>query len=107
MEPWFHRRQFPQCWNASTISRSLLDTPSLSAAGRCTLAFQGMSDEEAFKQSVESITGNISKTISTKGMLSVYNSLSDADKKIFEEVRHREALLAKEVCRGARCPHNT
>lgn len=36
---------------------------------------------------MESITGPISRTISTKGMLSVYNSFNEADKKIFEQVR--------------------
>ncbi|CAI5530462.1 unnamed protein product [Closterium sp. Naga37s-1] len=44
----------------------------------------GMSDEEAFKNTVECITGNLSKTISTKGMLSVYDSLSEEGKKEFE-----------------------
>jgi hypothetical protein len=53
-----------------------------------------MSDEEAFKQSVESITGPISKTISTKGMLTVYNSLDDAGKKIFQEVGHVYCYLS-------------
>ncbi|CAI5525536.1 unnamed protein product [Closterium sp. Naga37s-1] len=44
----------------------------------------GMSDEEAFKNTVECITGNLSKTISTKGMLAVYDSLSEEGKKEFE-----------------------
>ncbi|CAI5962194.1 unnamed protein product [Closterium sp. NIES-65] len=44
----------------------------------------GMSDEEAFKNTVECITGNLSKTISTKGMLAVYDSLSAEGKKEFE-----------------------
>jgi len=40
------------------------------------------SDEEAFKRSVECITGPISKTISTQGMPAVYNMLDDAGKKV-------------------------
>jgi hypothetical protein len=41
-----------------------------------------MSDEDAFKRSVESITGPISRTISTKGMPAVYNSLDAQGKKV-------------------------
>ncbi|XP_012079057.1 ketol-acid reductoisomerase, chloroplastic [Jatropha curcas] len=44
----------------------------------------GMTEDEAYKNTVECITGNISKTISTKGMLAVYNSFSEEDKKLFE-----------------------
>jgi ketol-acid reductoisomerase len=44
----------------------------------------GMSEELAYKNTVECITGNISKTISAKGMLAVYNSLSEDGKKEFE-----------------------
>jgi ketol-acid reductoisomerase len=44
----------------------------------------GMSEEEAYKNTVESITGVISKTISTKGILAVYESLSEEGKKEFE-----------------------
>lgn len=43
----------------------------------------GMSEELAYKNTVECITGIISKTISTKGMLSVYNALSEEGKKEF------------------------
>jgi ketol-acid reductoisomerase len=46
----------------------------------------GMSDEDAFKCSVECITGPVSKTISTKGMLAVYEQLDAAGKKVFAEV---------------------
>ena len=42
-----------------------------------------MSKEEAFKNTVECITGPITKIISTKGIDAVYKSLNDADKKIF------------------------
>ncbi|KAF8411041.1 hypothetical protein HHK36_003580 [Tetracentron sinense] len=44
----------------------------------------GMSEGLAYKNTVEYITGIISRTISTKGMLAVYNSLSEDGKKEFE-----------------------
>ncbi|ESQ44221.1 hypothetical protein EUTSA_v10005853mg [Eutrema salsugineum] len=44
----------------------------------------GMSEELAYKNTVECITGTISRTISTQGMLAVYNSLSEEGKKDFE-----------------------
>ncbi|KAL5571014.1 hypothetical protein UlMin_020611 [Ulmus minor] len=44
----------------------------------------GMDEDLAYKNTVESVTGIISKTISTKGMLCVYNSLSEEGKKEFE-----------------------
>ncbi|KAJ0960921.1 hypothetical protein J5N97_001177 [Dioscorea zingiberensis] len=43
----------------------------------------GMTEELAYKNTVECITGIISRTISTKGMLSVYESLSEDGKKEF------------------------
>lgn len=43
----------------------------------------GYSKEEAFNNSVESITGPISKTISKRGMLAVYEALSEKDKETF------------------------
>ncbi|MCB0197618.1 MAG: ketol-acid reductoisomerase, partial [Anaerolineae bacterium] len=43
----------------------------------------GYSKEDAFINSVESITGPISQLISKKGMQAVYDSLSDADKETF------------------------
>ncbi|MFP3983948.1 MAG: ketol-acid reductoisomerase [Desulfurivibrionaceae bacterium] len=45
----------------------------------------GMSEEEAFKHSVESVTGPISRTISHNGILAVYESLTDEGKKTFEQ----------------------
>ncbi|GAB4859625.1 hypothetical protein Ancab_011099 [Ancistrocladus abbreviatus] len=45
---------------------------------------RGMSEDLAYKNTVESITGTISKTISTEGMLAVYNSLSEEGKKEFQ-----------------------
>ncbi|RID47442.1 hypothetical protein BRARA_I04036 [Brassica rapa] len=44
----------------------------------------GMSEDLAYKNTVECITGTISRTISTQGMLAVYNSLSEEGKKDFE-----------------------
>jgi ketol-acid reductoisomerase len=44
----------------------------------------GMAEDAAYKNTVESVTGVISKTISTKGMLAVYNAFSDEGKKEFE-----------------------
>ncbi|KAJ0018113.1 hypothetical protein Pint_10409 [Pistacia integerrima] len=44
----------------------------------------GMSKDLAYKNTVECITGIVSKTISTKGMLAVYNSLSEDGKREFE-----------------------
>ncbi|CAL4909644.1 unnamed protein product [Urochloa decumbens] len=46
---------------------------------------QGMDEESAYKNTVEGITGIISKTISKKGMLEVYNSLSEEGKKEFHK----------------------
>jgi len=45
------------------------------------------SEEDAFKNSVECITGPISKTISSKGMPAVYESLDAQGKEIFKQVR--------------------
>lgn len=44
----------------------------------------GMSDEDAFKNTAESITGNISRKISKDGIKSVYDSLDAEGKKEFE-----------------------
>jgi len=46
---------------------------------------QGLSPEPAFINSVESITGPISKTISRHGILGVYNSLDDKEKQTFSK----------------------
>lgn len=43
----------------------------------------GMTPEEAFVHSTESVTGPISKTISRSGIIGVYESLSEDDRKIF------------------------
>ncbi|PPD72456.1 hypothetical protein GOBAR_DD30631 [Gossypium barbadense] len=44
----------------------------------------GMSEDLAYKNTVECITGIISKTISTQCMLAVYNSMSEEGKREFE-----------------------
>mmetsp|Transcript_13040 Transcript_13040/g.29150 ORF Transcript_13040/g.29150 Transcript_13040/m.29150 type:complete len:538 (-) Transcript_13040:63-1676(-) len=58
---------------------------------------QGMSPEEAFIQSSESITGPITKTISKYGILKVYNDLQGADKGLFEKAYSAAYLPAKEI----------
>jgi len=50
----------------------------------------GMAEDAAYKNTVESITGIISKTISTKGMVAVYKSLNDEGK--FTEMCLRASL---------------
>jgi len=47
---------------------------------------KGMKEEEAFRASVENITGPISKTISHKGILAVYEQLGEEGKKIFAKI---------------------
>ncbi len=44
----------------------------------------GMSDEDAFLNSTESLTGSISSLLSKKGLLGVYDSFSDKEKTLFE-----------------------
>lgn len=58
---------------------------------------QGMSAEEAFTQSSESITGNIVKIISTKGIKAVYDQLEGEDKKTFETAYSASYTPAKEI----------
>jgi ketol-acid reductoisomerase len=58
----------------------------------------GMSDEEAFKHTVECITGPISKTISTQGMPAVYNMLDDAGKKVFADAYAASFKPAMDIC---------
>lgn len=58
---------------------------------------QGMTPEEAFVNSCESITGPITKTISKKGIMSLYESLTAEDKAVFEKAYSASYLPAKEV----------
>jgi ketol-acid reductoisomerase len=50
------------------------------------LVRQGLSRDDAFINSVESITGPISRMISRQGLLAVYDSLNDADKETFKRI---------------------
>ena len=59
---------------------------------------QGMSPEEAFLQSSESITGNIVKIISTEGIKAVYDKFSGEDKEEFQKAYSASYLPAKEIC---------
>jgi len=58
---------------------------------------QGMTPEDAFLNSCESITGNIVKIISTKGIKAVYDQLSAEDKKIFQKAYSASYYPAKEI----------
>jgi len=58
----------------------------------------GATDEEAFVRSVESITGPISRTISTKGMKAVYEGLDAAGKKVFEQAYTASFGPAMDIC---------
>jgi ketol-acid reductoisomerase len=58
---------------------------------------QGMTPEQAFTESCESITGNIVKTISTKGIKAVYDQMDDDEKKIFETAYSASYMPAKEI----------
>jgi ketol-acid reductoisomerase len=58
---------------------------------------QGMTPEDAFLNSSESITGNIVKIISTKGIKAVYDKLSGEDKKIFQKAYSASYMPAKEI----------
>lgn len=59
---------------------------------------QGMSAEEAFLHSSESITGPITKTISKQGILKVYETLSASDKALFEKAYSAAYKPAREIC---------
>jgi ketol-acid reductoisomerase len=58
---------------------------------------QGMDPKQAFNETVESITGPISATISHKGIRAVYDGMSDADKKTFEIAYSAAYRPAREV----------
>ena len=53
-------------------------------AKKCSSA---CSEEDAFKNSVECITGPISRIISTQGMPAVYEALDAKGKEVFKEAR--------------------
>ena len=56
------------------------------------------SDEDAFRESVESITGPITRIISRDGMLGVYEQFDDAGKKIFEQAYSAAIGPAMDIC---------
>ena len=58
---------------------------------------QGMSNEDAFLNSAESITGPISKTISKRGIMAVYDALPAAGKAEFERAYAAAYPPAREV----------
>jgi ketol-acid reductoisomerase len=58
---------------------------------------QGMTPEQAFIESSESITGKITKVISTQGIKAVYDMLNDEDKKIFQTAYSASYKPAKEI----------
>jgi ketol-acid reductoisomerase len=58
---------------------------------------QGMSADQAFVESCESITGNIVKIISTQGIKAVYDGLSGEDKEIFKQAYSASYMPAKEI----------
>ena len=58
---------------------------------------QGQSHEEAFRQTAESVTGPISKTISKQGILALYEGLDAAGKKTFEQAYSASYPASREV----------
>lgn len=64
----------------------------------CCCCCCSCSDEDAFKHSVECITGPVSKTISTKGMLAVYNMLDEAGKKVFADAYAASFRPTMDIC---------
>ena len=58
---------------------------------------KGMTEEEAFINSTQSITGPISKTISRSGLKAVYEELDDAEKVIFKRAFCASYHPAKEI----------
>ena len=58
---------------------------------------QGMSADDAFLNSCESITGVISKQISKQGILAVYEGLDAAGKQVFEQAYAASYGSAKEI----------
>lgn len=57
----------------------------------------GAGEKEAFERTAETITRPISKTISRKGLLAVYEALNDADKAVFEKAYEAAYEPAHEI----------
>ena len=58
---------------------------------------EGMSPEDAFLHTSESITGPITKKISKNGILAVYNDLNAEDKKLFEKAYSASYYPARDI----------
>lgn len=58
---------------------------------------QGMTPEQAFTESCESITGPITKIISKEGVLKLYNSLAPADRATFDKAYSAAYKPAREI----------
>ncbi len=58
---------------------------------------EGMSKEDAFLHSAESVTGPISKTISKEGIIAVYEQLGAADRATFEKAYAATYPAAREI----------
>ncbi|KDD76783.1 catalytic domain of acetohydroxy acid isomeroreductase [Helicosporidium sp. ATCC 50920] len=59
----------------------------------------GMSEEEAYRNTVECVTGPLTRIISKDGMLGVYKALSDPqDRKIFEKAYAAALKPSMDVC---------
>lgn len=59
---------------------------------------QGMSKEDAFKNTVECITGPISRLVSTQGMPAVYEALDDEGKATFQKAYSATLRPAMDIC---------
>jgi ketol-acid reductoisomerase len=57
----------------------------------------GMSEEQAFRETVESVTGPISKTISRKGIMGVYEEIPDDRKQEFDTAYAATYPAAREI----------
>ena len=61
------------------------------------LADRGMSHDEAFLNSAQSITGPVSKTISRRGLMAVYEELDDTDRAAFRKAYCAAYHPAKDI----------
>jgi ketol-acid reductoisomerase len=59
---------------------------------------QGMSAEDAFRNSVECITGPISRIISREGIPAVYEKFNEEEKKIFRQAYSASFKPSLDVC---------
>lgn len=59
---------------------------------------QGMSPEDSYKNAVESVTGPISRIISTKGMIALFNEFDQKGKEEFQKSYSASFKPAMDVC---------